>query len=142
MQSCWQRKATFPGALKEYIGLWAENTLAKDRRMDEVTYEIQPDYYRTQGWSTPGQASVIALLFDLSSGYCYSLSSSRHCSCTMNALIFSASVWFLQRKETSRPRGSDSGSRQLVFGNGTRLSVIPSKCLWPSLILVSNGFFP
>lgn len=100
MQSCWQRKATFPGALKEYIGLWAENTLAKDRRMDEVTYEIQPDYYRTQGWSTPGQASVIALLFDLSSGYCYSLSSSRHCSCTMNALIFSASVWFLQRKET------------------------------------------
>lgn len=30
----WQRKATFPGALKAYIGLWSENTLAEDRRMD------------------------------------------------------------------------------------------------------------
>lgn len=36
----------------------------------------------------------------------------------------------------------NSGNRALVFGKGTRLSVIPSKCFQPSLILIGNGFFP
>lgn len=36
----------------------------------------------------------------------------------------------------------NSGNSPLVFGKGTRLSVIASKYPWPSLVLISNGFFP
>lgn len=58
-KGCWQRRATFPGALKDCMGLWSENTLAGDRRMDKMASEIQPGPW---GWSTPWPASVTALL--------------------------------------------------------------------------------
>lgn len=41
-KGCWQRRATFPGALKDWMGLWSENTLAGDRRTDKMASEIQP----------------------------------------------------------------------------------------------------
>lgn len=96
----WQRRVTFPGALEEYIGLWS---LAEDRRMDQVTSEIQPGLCRTQGWPTSWQVSVTALLFSLSSGYCFSLSFSQHCSYTVNGLIFLSICGVFAKKGNSVP---------------------------------------
>lgn len=67
MQRLLAKESHLPRALKDELGLWSDSILSEDRKMDQMTSEIQPGLCRT-----PRQASVTTLLFCLSSGYCQS----------------------------------------------------------------------
>ena len=124
----WQRRATFPGALKEYIGLLSENTLAEDRRMDQLTSEIQPGLCRTQGWSTPPPHGKP--LWQPFSFACHLVVVTTWAFVSTAPMLWV--VWFSQHlwgfcKERKLCVYSGVGGYQLIFGKGTKLLVTPSK---------------
>ena len=126
-----------------------------------MTSEIQPGLCRTQGWSTSWQVSVTALLFCLSSGYCFSLSFCQHCSYTVNGSIFLSicgvfvkkgnSVPTLGLGVTNSPSGRAPNSWSHQVSSSFWLIILP-KCLpsimqklskhrWCFLCLVCVGWF-